>query len=359
MHDKNVRRAQIVFLVVLAVSAAQVLWWVLDQSLYAQAVHDRWKGLYEADVVAASELLNRGVRTESIETLFPHLDVSLDEVTVSARALEQLNAERHSHVNQYAWEGFFFLAVIFSGMAVILRSVRRDAQLRRWQTNFLAAVTHELKSPLASLQLAAQTLEMRDSNPEYRKRLLTRMLSDVDRLSTTVAKVIDTERLDQRHVHREPRRLLLSDLVNDAVTALDLRAKDASVEMWVNVPKGLEIEADPVGARTVLRNLLDNALKAMVENKSGEVRVTAAQTDEGVRLEVADEGVGFPMEEAPNLFQKFYRVGDELRRTATGSGLGLYLTRRFVELDGGRISATSEGPGLGATFTVIWPTVTL
>ncbi|MEO1366665.1 MAG: HAMP domain-containing sensor histidine kinase, partial [Acidobacteriota bacterium] len=220
----------------------------------------------------------------------------------------------------------------------------------------LAAVTHELKSPLASLQLAAQTLEMRDSSPEYRKKLLGRMLSDVDRLSNTVSKVIDTERLDQRDVYREPRRLEMEDLVGDAVTALELRAKEAGVEMWVDVPEGLEIEADPVGARTVLRNLLDNALKAMVD-QSGQVKVRAAQTAEGVLLEVADEGVGFPAEEASNLFQKFYRIGDELRRTAPGSGLGLYLTRRFVELDGGRISATSDGPGLGATFTVIWPAV--
>ncbi|MEO1366776.1 MAG: hypothetical protein AAFX50_06335, partial [Acidobacteriota bacterium] len=141
MHDKNVRRAQIVFLVVLAVSAAQVLWWVFDQSLYAQAVHDRWKELYEADVVAAAELVSRGARLESIQDLFPHLDVSLETVEVSPLALDRLEDERRSHANQYAWEGIFFLAVIFSGMGVIVRAVRRDAQLRRWQTNFLAAVT--------------------------------------------------------------------------------------------------------------------------------------------------------------------------------------------------------------------------
>lgn len=356
MHDKKVRRAQIVFLVVLAVSAGQVLWWVIDQSLYAQAVHDRWKSLYEADVIAAVQLLDRGTRKESIQGLFPHLDVSLDEVVVSPDALALLEDERHSHLNQYVWEGFFFLGVIFAGMGVILGAVRRDSQLRRWQNNFLAAVTHELKSPLASLQLAAETLELRDGNREQRKKLLARILSDIERLTSTVSKVIETERLDQRHVHREPRRLGLADVVDDAVTGIELRAKEAGVEVRVDVPDSLFIEADPVGVRTVLRNLLDNAVKAMVA-QGGDVKVHAEQTADGVRLAVADEGVGFPAEEAKNLFEKFYRVGDELRRTGPGSGLGLYLTRQFVELDGGRISAESEGPGHGATFTVIWPTV--
>ena len=192
MNDSNVRRAQIVFLIILMVSAGQVIWWLIDQSLYAQAVHDRWQELYKADVVAASALIDHGARAESIEDLFPHLEVSLEGVEVAPAALEKLEQERRSHVNQYAWEGVFFLAVICLGMVVIVRAVRRDAQLRRWQTNFLAAVSHELKSPIASLQLAMETLEMRGGDAERRGQLLQRMLSDVDRLAATVAKVIDT-----------------------------------------------------------------------------------------------------------------------------------------------------------------------
>ncbi|MEM9556064.1 MAG: HAMP domain-containing sensor histidine kinase [Acidobacteriota bacterium] len=355
MNESNVRRAQIVFLVILLVSAGQVIWWLIDQSLYAQAVHDRWEDLYEADVVAAVALLDRGVRADSIQTLFPHLEVTLDEVRVSHAALATLETERRSHVNQYAWEGIFFLCVIVLGMVVIVRAVRRDAQLRRWQTNFLAAVSHELKSPIASLQLAAETLEMRDDDPNHRKRLLGRMLSDVERLANTVARVIDTERLDQRHVQRERRRLDLAQLVDTAVGEQELKVRERGVDFQVDVPHRLVIEADPVGVRTVLRNLLDNALKYLRE-EGGRVSVRAYQTDDCVRLEIADDGIGFPADEAKNLFRKFYRVGDELRRRRPGSGLGLYLTQRFVELDGGRISARSDGPGLGAVFTVVWPT---
>ncbi|MCG8462967.1 MAG: ATP-binding protein [Holophagales bacterium] len=107
---------------------------------------------------------------------------------------------------------------------------------------------------------------------------------------------------------------------------------------------------------TVLRNLLDNAVAA-ADAGGSRVSMWAAETPESIRLDIADDGVGFPPEEAKNLFEKFYRVGDELRRTRPGTGLGLYLARRFVEIEGGRISARSAGPGLGAIFTVTWPRV--
>ncbi|MEM6796239.1 MAG: HAMP domain-containing sensor histidine kinase [Acidobacteriota bacterium] len=354
MNDKNVRRSQLVFLVVLAISAGQVLWWLLDQSLFAQQVHDKWRDLYEADVHAAVALLDRGARVESIEELFPHLDVSLDEVKVSSTALHHLAEDKRSHLSQYAWEGLFFLGVLFTGMWIIVRAVGRDAQLRRWQTNFLAAVTHELKSPLASLQLAAETLEMRDSDAAYRKRLIGRMLVDLDRLSSTVSKVLTTERLDQRKMELERCELDLASLVQETLGEYRLRAQGAGIEFSIDVPEGLCIEADPIGARTVLRNLFDNALKA-TEPGGGSISVAAVETSGGINLHVSDTGVGFPPQEAKQLFEKFYRVGNELRRTRTGTGLGLYLARRFMEVEGGVLSARSAGPGHGASFTATWP----
>ena len=356
MNDSNVRRAQIAFLCILLLCAGQVMWWLIDQSIFARNVHDGWKQLYEGDVAAAEALIDRGMDEASVLELFPHLEIHPEGVTVSSEILDGLAEERRSHTNQYAWEGAFFLVVIFIGTGVILRSVRRDAQLRRWQTNFLAAVSHELKSPLASLQLAAETLDMRDSDAEHRKTLISRILSDADRLGSMVAKVLDTERLDQRQVQLHRERLSLAEAVAEALAEQELRAEEMHVDVRVDVPEHLQIEADPVGVKSVLRNLLDNAIKA-TSDEGGTVSIEARETPAGVRLVVADDGVGFPPEEAGNLFDKFYRVGDELRRTRTGTGLGLYLTRQFVELEGGRISGRSEGPGLGAVFTVTWPKV--
>ncbi|MEM8932860.1 MAG: ATP-binding protein, partial [Acidobacteriota bacterium] len=131
------------------------------------------------------------------------------------------------------------------------------------------------------------------------------------------------------------------------------RAQHAGVELSADVPRDLKVDADEVGVRTVLRNLLDNALKATGEG--GRVTLYGSATADGIHLDVRDDGAGFEPGEADRLFDKFYRVGDEMRRTQTGSGLGLHLTRRFVELEGGTVRASSDGPGEGATFSVTWP----
>ena len=127
------------------------------------------------------------------------------------------------------------------------------------------------------------------------------------------------------------------------------------------VPEGLEIAADPAAASTVLRNLIENALRASATAGGAgahEIRLTGRAHSGYVELEVADDGVGFEPAEAEKLFEKFYRPGDELRRTSKGTGLGLYVVRRFVELERGWVTAASPGPGRGATFTAAWPAAT-
>ena len=107
--------------------------------------------------------------------------------------------------------------------------------------------------------------------------------------------------------------------------------------------------------RSVLRNLIDNAIKARESRPGGRIRLEVAREGGRAKLEVRDDGVGFPPEQGEMLFEKFYRPGDEMQRPSRGSGLGLYLVRKFVELYGGEIRAASEGPGRGATFTIRWP----
>ena len=105
----------------------------------------------------------------------------------------------------------------------------------------------------------------------------------------------------------------------------------------------------------MLRNLLDNALKACVAGGGHSIAVRGARNASGVELAVADDGIGFPPEDAAMIFEKFYRVGDELRRSMPGTGLGLYIVKRLVEQSGGSIAAQSGGPKRGATVTIRWP----
>jgi signal transduction histidine kinase len=227
--------------------------------------------------------------------------------------------------------------------------------LRRRQQNFLAAVSHEFKSPLASIQLAAETLVLR-SRDDDGKRLGRRILDDGERLLRMIDNLLDTTRLEEGRQRLTPQLTNLASASATAVAAIADRAHASGVTVTRSVPEDLGLHVDPVVVETGLRNLLDNALKSCVAAKNGgSIRVEATRAAGGIVLAVSDDGLGFPPEDAVMIFEKFHRLGDELRRATPGTGLGLYIVKRLVELSGGSVHAESAGPGRGATVSMRWP----
>jgi signal transduction histidine kinase len=303
---------QIGFLALLSLSAATIGWWMYDHVNYARSVEERFAG-------------NSIVAEDS-----------------------------EARINRVLWEGGFFLAVLIGGMAVLTRTLRHDAELRRRQQNFLAAVSHEFKSPLASIQLAAETLVLR-SREDDSKRLGRRILEDGERLLRMIDNLLDTTRLEEGRQKLTPRATNMHAAAAAAVGAIAERARLSGVDVTLDVPEDLTLEIDPVVVETGLRNLLDNALKSCVAAKSRSIVVRGARSARGVELAVSDDGLGFTPEDAGMIFEKFHRLGDEMRRATPGTGLGLYIVRRLVELSGGSAQATSAGVGTGATVTLRWP----
>jgi signal transduction histidine kinase len=244
--------------------------------------------------------------------------------------------------------------VLIGGMAVLTRTLRHDAELRRRQQNFLAAVSHEFKSPLASIQLAAETLVLR-SRDEDGKRLGARILEDGERLLRMVDNLLDTTRLEEGRQQLAPKVTHLHTAAASAVEAIAGRAQAAGITVTQAVPETLAVYVDPVVVETGLRNLLDNALKSCIAAKSSAIRVAGTHDAHGVTLAVSDDGLGFPPEDAAMIFEKFHRLGDELRRATPGTGLGLHIVKRLVELSGGSVHAESAGAGRGATVALRWP----
>jgi signal transduction histidine kinase len=239
-------------------------------------------------------------------------------------------------------------------MAVLTRTIRHDAELRRRQQNFLAAVSHEFKSPLASIQLASETLVLRSRESDT-QRLGRRILEDCERLLRMVDNLLDATRLEEGRQQLAPTELALRGAAETAVAEIAERARLSSVTIALEVPEDLKLTIDPSVLGTVLRNLLDNALKACVAGGGHSIALRGARTAHGAELAVADDGIGFPPEDAAMIFEKFYRVGDELRRSMPGTGLGLYIVKRLVEQSGGAIAAQSAGPKRGATVAIRWP----
>ncbi|HVY66987.1 MAG TPA: HAMP domain-containing sensor histidine kinase [Gammaproteobacteria bacterium] len=302
---------QLGFLALLLISAVMILWWMFDHARYAHSVQER----FAADPAVA--------------------------------------ADSAARVNRVLWEGGFFLLVLIGGMAVLTRAIRHDAELRRRQQNFLAAVSHEFKSPLASIQLAAETLVLRSREADS-QRLGRRILEDGERLLRMVDNLLDTTRLEEGRQKLVPQPTNVQAAATAAIAEVAERARLRDIAVTLDAPSDLTLDIDPAVLATALRNLLDNAVKACVAGNGHAVTVRAAR-DGGVTIAVSDDGLGFPPEEAAMIFEKFHRVGDELRRTMPGTGLGLYIVKRLIELSGGTIEAQSLGSGEGATVTLRWP----
>ncbi|MGQ0836444.1 MAG: sensor histidine kinase [Gammaproteobacteria bacterium] len=312
------RRAVIGLLIaLLCVSFVQVQWWIYDQRRYAAEVEAHW----------------------------PAAD---------AEGLDALRATHADRRNQYAWEGAFFLAVLTAAIAVIWRGLAAEQTARRRQETFLALVSHQFKTPLASLRLAVETITLRHTSSEHTERLAGRALDDVQRLEDLVTNILESARLDEGRVELRRERLPLARLVSQTADRLSERARRLGVQMTVDVAPDLHVLADPVAADAVLRNLLENAVASVGPMGGGTIAITARPEGTHVAAEVRDSGVGFDPEDAPALFEKFGSA--ELEYRAGGrTGLGLYIVNRLMHLSGGSVRAQSSGLGQGATFTVLWP----
>ena len=315
---------QLGFLALLFICIVQVGWWITDNLRYTAEVRA------EVATLAAT---------------YPD----------AGDALAGLEAASSGRINRYAWEGGFFLLVLLAGMAVLTRTIRHDAELRRRQQNFLAAVSHEFKSPLASMQLAAETLVLRTADPADSKRLGQRILEDCERLLRMVDNLLDTTRLEEGRAVLTPQRTRLNELIESAVTGIRERAARHDIKTAVDVAADLSVHVDPAAVETILQNLIDNALKACIAGNGHSLAVEARRENDRVAITVSDDGHGFPPEDAELMFEKFYRLGDEQTRTTPGTGLGLYIVKRLATMSGATVTAASAGPGRGARFTVSWP----
>lgn len=356
----TVRRTQVLFVGLLLLCVVQTLWWLFDQARFTAEMRDRLTVLHDRAAERAVALHERGTPLAEIAATYPELDLAEHDGTlVVGRGYRAVLAEeRGRHMRRYGWEGAFFAVVLVAGLGVVVRALRQWRTLVGRQHDFIAAVTHEFKNPLASIKLSAETLERRPVDDARRAQLSERMLRDVDRLETMVSNLLGVARLDAGDMHVQRERVVLQPLAAEMVRHDPFLAKDHGVDLRVDVGEDVAVRADPRSVRLVLSNLLDNAVKSAVAHGGQHVRLLTTREEGQVRLDVEDDGLGFEAHQRPHLFSRFYRAGEELQRRTRGTGLGLYLVQQLVRLDGGRVDAQSDGPGRGARFSVWWTAAT-
>jgi signal transduction histidine kinase len=247
-------------------------------------------------------------------------------------------------------EGVVFLSLIAVGFWRIQRAFSQEIELTRRQNNFLLSITHELKSPLASIRLSMDTLRSRSLPQEHVERIASMALDDVDRLERMVQNILLASRIeDPRHrFAMEPMDLVAT--AKDALKALQRRYPEQTFQY-----SGLDeasVDGDPFALLSVITNLLDNAVK--YSPKGSPVRLELEAHGSGWALRVEDAGPGIPLEERDQVFQRFYRIGNEETRSSKGTGLGLFIVQEIVRAHGGSIQIDSSSLG-GSRFTVQIP----
>ena len=254
--------------------------------------------------------------------------------------------------------GVIFFAIIIAGFVVytifLVREIRRSEQ----QDSFINAVTHELKTPIASIRLYLETLQSRAVSDEQKKQFYSTMLADADRLHYTVDQVLKAGQATHKGS-----ALVSVDMVGLVTECVDLaRARHhLSAEQLQFEPPAFTQEATVLGDAddlvTAISNLIDNAVKYSHRTVLIKVELVTSG-DNTVQIRVRDSGVGIAHNQLKIIFQRFYRVPIRAVREVRGTGLGLFIVRSIAKRHGGRVFAESPGENMGSTFTLELPRAT-
>lgn len=254
--------------------------------------------------------------------------------------------------------GVIFFFLIIAGLSVntvfLVREIRRNEQ----QDSFLNAVTHELKTPIASIRLYLETLQSRQLDEPQRREFYRIMLCDTDRLLGTVEQVLKAGEVRQRSDRKNWQEVDFSELVRNTLELTRLRhhLRPEELRLGTAPQEGILIAGNPEEIGTVILNLFDNAIKYSGENKDIVVDVRTPDIDT-VLLCVQDRGIGIPHGELKRIFNRFYRAANPVAGQVKGTGLGLFIVRSVARRHGGDVYAESEGQGRGSTFTVRLPRI--
>jgi signal transduction histidine kinase len=306
-------------------------------------------------VDAAQAMLESGVPAERVLRILPGVAVTGSRATLSPTVDEMLLDEARRRINQYVWEGGFFLLALALCIGVIAYALRAEAKVIQQQDNFLALVSHQFKTPLASLQLSLETMAMRTLSPEQARTLIDRMLSDLGRMEAMVTQILESVRLERGRVDLRREPLDLSGAVTRVIAQFEERAHKDNIAITADIARGLYVLTDPLALDVVVRNLLENAIAAITPVGGGNIAFVARRSESEIELSVQDSGVGFRPTDGVRLFEKFTRLHPGGGSSYYGTGLGLFIVRRLMQLAGGRVSAHSEGVGQGAKFVLTWP----
>ncbi len=248
-------------------------------------------------------------------------------------------------------EGILLLVAILIGTYVIFLYWRRQASLNRAQSHFINQVTHELKSPLASIQLHLETIQIRQPNPEQLQQFTSRMQGDCERLNSLINNLLTSGKIEHRGASLNLQRGNLSSMIESFLLAEKEKFPDDGTLSW-EIEPGLIAQFEADALETVIRNLLENAI--LYADKPPVVTIKLTRDGEMAHLLFSDQGDGIPRKYQKKVFRIFYRIRRS-GKTIRGSGLGLFIVRNVIRLHGGKVWIESLKTDRGTTFHLMIP----
>ena len=310
------RAAFIWFVILVVVAIAQAVWWVAFMAI-----------LVDEKVDIAKELGASKAMVDAIQEQEIHRQIMV------------------------GLEGSFLLVLMLIGAGLIYRSLVASEKLKFHQQNFLLAVTHELKTPLASMKLSIDSLQSDKIPSEKKAAIIPRAREDIRRLEKIIDNVLQAGRFDRSSEPLVIAPTDVSKLLTQAVDQITKIHTDKPLQVTREIESGIMIQADAPALARVFDAILENALKYH-DNRDIQLHVAMKRSGSKLVINISDRGTGLSEEDCEAIFDRFYRVGNEMTRRTPGTGLGLYLAREIVKAHKGKISAHSDGLGTGTTVTI-------
>lgn len=252
---------------------------------------------------------------------------------------EYLNKQTHiaedkkRKTAQYIGEGSIFFLLIVAGAVFVYRAVVKELKLGRQQQNFMMAITHELKTPVAVAKLNLETLLMRKLDEEKQQKLLQLALQETNRLNVLCSNLLISSQIEAGGYRITQEDINISELVSNAVS--DFLNRFPQRVLQTDIEKEHFVNGDVLLLQMAINNLVDNAIK--YSPKDSVIKVQLSLRNGSIIIKVMNEGAGIDTKDREKIFEKFYRAGNEATRKAKGTGLGLYITRRIIETHKGKI----------------------
>lgn len=323
VRKKKLRRATIIYWTLLIYIIAALVWWFIS---------------LERQITDMRDLRIADLRSSVDSTLNP---------AIFQDRLSTIHADHSRESTKYIGEGCIFLLLILVGAAFVYQSVRKQFFIHRQQQNFMMAVTHELKTPIAVVRLNLETMQKYNLDAEKQKKMFSVTLKEISRLNFLTNNILIASQLEGGGYKFSREELDLSDLLKDCIN--DFRARFPEKVFRTEIQDDVDILGDALLLQMLINNLLENAVKYAPSETP--ILATLRKFRDEVRMEVIDEGQGIEEAEKKKIFQKFYRMGSEATRKTQGTGLGLYLCSKIARDHNADIVVTNNIPR-GSIFTV-------